>query len=430
MQEHYRKAVLGIALCWLGAAAAIPAMAQTNTVAGVTPGQFSVNESGAATYRIPIEVPPGVAGMEPKLELAYNSQGGNGLLGMGWNLSGLSTISRCPRTMAIDSFRGALKFDMNDRYCMDGQRLILVSGTYGVAGSEYRTELDSFSRITASGTAGNGVASFTVQTKAGLTMEYGNTADSRIEAQGKATVRVWALNKISDVKTNYLTVSYYKSADSSVYAPLTVGYDGNVVNIEYETTRPDRIQGYMAGSLVQVDRRISHIKTHAKGSSDVVFDYRISYTGGATVQRSVIANISRCERNGNCLPGLALAIGNTATVGFTSSSTHLANLSDSAFVHGVGDAGLRVVDLNGDGLPDLLHLGYFVNGEFGGGLIRRAFINTGTGFVRNDAYVSGVSDSAFTHTYSRDGGLRVVDLNGDGLPDLLHLGYFVNGEWG
>ncbi len=64
---------------------------------------------------------------------------------------------------------------MNDRYCMDGQRLVLVSGTYGAAGSEYRTELDSFSRIVASGTAGNGVASFTVQTKAGLTMEYGNT---------------------------------------------------------------------------------------------------------------------------------------------------------------------------------------------------------------------------------------------------------------
>jgi hypothetical protein len=429
MRRRYREAMM-IALCWLGAAAAIPAMAQTTAVAGTTPGHFSVNESGAATYRIPIQVPPGVAGMEPKLELAYNSQGGNGLLGMGWNLSGLSTINRCPRTMALDSFRGAVKFDMNDRYCMDGQRLILVSGTYGVAGSEYRTELDSFSKIVASGTAGNGVASFKVQTKAGLTMEYGNTADSRIEAQGKTTVRVWALNKVSDVKTNYLTVSYYKSADSSVYAPLTVGYDGNVVNIEYETTRADRIQGYMAGSLVQVDRRISHIKTYAKGSSDLVFDYKIGYTGGATVQRSVIANISRCERNGNCLSGLALTIGNTATVGFTSSSAHLANLSDSAFVHGVGDAGLRVVDLNGDGLPDLLHLGYFVNGEFGGGLIRRAFINTGTGFVRNDAYVNGVSDSAFTHTYSRDAGLRVVDLNGDGLPDLLHLGYFVNGEWG
>ncbi len=96
-------------------------------------------------------------------------------------------LAAAPAPWRIDNFRGGVNFDMNDRYCMDGQRLILVSGTYGVAGSEYRTELDSFSKIVASGTAGNGVASFTVQTKAGLTMEYGNTADSRIEAQGKTT---------------------------------------------------------------------------------------------------------------------------------------------------------------------------------------------------------------------------------------------------
>ncbi|RTL57720.1 MAG: hypothetical protein EKK46_02610, partial [Rhodocyclaceae bacterium] len=42
-------------------------------------GQFSVNETGAATYTVPIQVPPGTAGIEPKLALSYNSQTGNGL---------------------------------------------------------------------------------------------------------------------------------------------------------------------------------------------------------------------------------------------------------------------------------------------------------------------------------------------------------------
>ncbi|EJL83318.1 virulence plasmid B protein, partial [Polaromonas sp. CF318] len=120
--------ILRCAALWLLGAGLGLAQAQTTTVAGTTPGQFSVNESGAATYRIPIQVPPGVAGMEPKLELAYNSQGGNGLLGMGWSLSGLSAIGRCPRTMAVDGVRGGVNLDMNDRYCLDGQRLILVSG--------------------------------------------------------------------------------------------------------------------------------------------------------------------------------------------------------------------------------------------------------------------------------------------------------------
>ncbi len=175
---------------------------------GSTPGEFSVSPSGAATYTIPLQVPPGVAGMAPRLALVYSSQGGNGMLGMGWGLSGLSAITRCPQTRAQDGNMSGVNFDMNDRFCLDGQRLIVISGNYGAAGSEYRTELDSFSKIIANGQVGNGPASFTVKTKSGLTMEYGTTTDSFIEATGKPTARVWAQSKVSDVKGNFYTVSY------------------------------------------------------------------------------------------------------------------------------------------------------------------------------------------------------------------------------
>src|SRR5262245_43843546 len=123
----------------LGAVALVTAapLAFAQTGAGSTPGSFRVTEGGAAEYRIPIRVPPGVAGLEPELALVYNSQAGNGLLGVGWQLEGLSAITRCPRTVAQDGVRRGIKYDSSDRYCLDGQRLVAVAGSYGENGTEY-----------------------------------------------------------------------------------------------------------------------------------------------------------------------------------------------------------------------------------------------------------------------------------------------------
>src|SRR5437867_2920998 len=100
------------------------------TAAGFTPSSFRVTDSGAAEYRIPIRVPPGIAGMEPKLALVYNSQGPNASAGMGWSLEGLSAITRCPKTGAQDGVADsrAVSYTSEDRYCLDGQRLLAPSG--------------------------------------------------------------------------------------------------------------------------------------------------------------------------------------------------------------------------------------------------------------------------------------------------------------
>ena len=405
--------VLVPAILQMASLLACVAHAQTGTVAGFTPNQLSVSEGGAATYRIPIQVPPGVAGMEPKLELAYNSQGGNGLLGMGWSLSGLSTIGRCPRTMAVDGVRGGVNFDVNDRYCLDGQRLILISGTYGVAGSEYRTELDSFSKIVASGTAGNGVASFTVQTKAGLTMEYGNTADSRIEAQGKTSVRVWAINKISDVKTNYMTFSYVEDNANGDYYPGRIDYSGNTsggqspamsVRFSYEA-RSDNNPGYQGGSVIKVTKRLISLKTYI--GEAVADDNKLVYEMGGATKRSRLKTYTKCDAQGNCFAPTTLNWSEIAT-GLAQASGGLAMAYNFGGLHNYVNI---PADLNGDGKSDLLSVHTGTDG-----LYAYAAIGRGDGTFEPGMGGQLSSDNfGSTTAYTK----LLGDFNGDGKTDIL-----------
>jgi hypothetical protein len=65
------------------------------------------------------------------LSLTYNSGAGNGLVGVGWNLSGLGIISRCPKTVAQDGVTQGVQLTAADEYCLDGNRLRKVFGTQG-----------------------------------------------------------------------------------------------------------------------------------------------------------------------------------------------------------------------------------------------------------------------------------------------------------
>ena len=56
---------------------------------GEVPLQYGVSGSGARTYSVPILTAPDVK-YAPSLSLSYNSQGGHGYGGYGWDIGGLS----------------------------------------------------------------------------------------------------------------------------------------------------------------------------------------------------------------------------------------------------------------------------------------------------------------------------------------------------
>jgi len=203
-----------------------PAFAVTALV-GATPGSSAVNQNTA---------PPGTAGMVPRLALSYDKQVQNDLLGVGWSVSGLSLIQRCGGTIALDGVKGGVNYNADDRFCLDGQRLVVINSDVAVPGcpantesTEYRTEKESFTKIVSyrdSTFTGIGPQFFKVTSKSGTLMEYGVSNDASIKAQGKTTVRLWALNKIHDTKGNYLTISYFEGNANGEFRPIRIDYCG------------------------------------------------------------------------------------------------------------------------------------------------------------------------------------------------------------
>src|SRR5688572_11379885 len=120
------RAFLAFAVCLFAG----EAVSQT-VAAGAIDGSFSVDGNGAANYTIEIAVPPAPNESDPSLKLVYDNQQTDGVVGVGWQIDGLTQIQRCGRTVPIEGVRGGVNWDANDRYCLGGIRLIAVQGRDG-----------------------------------------------------------------------------------------------------------------------------------------------------------------------------------------------------------------------------------------------------------------------------------------------------------
>ena len=117
-----------------------------------TQGKLEISNNGQATYTLPIALPPSILSVGPTINLNYTSSQMGGIAGQGWNINSISAISRIATRTDIDGFIDGVDFDSNDKLALDGQRLLLVSGTYFEVGSVYQTEVLSNCKIELLGT--------------------------------------------------------------------------------------------------------------------------------------------------------------------------------------------------------------------------------------------------------------------------------------
>ncbi len=342
---------------WSFTTAAIAAVPDhPGTDSGYTQVETGVSDTGAAQISIPIVVSPGTAGMQPKLSINYSSQGGNGPLGVGFSLSGLSTISRVGRTVAQDGVKGGVNFDANDRFALDGQRLISINGADGADGTEYRLEFDPTSRIRSYGTEGSGPQRWEVETKAGLKMEFGLNTTSRIKPESSTSVLIWAIERITDTASNSMSFSYDDTARQRGEMLVTaIAYSDNSasglaanqrVAFEYED-RPESSLKFVGGFAIRSLKRLHSIRTSAGNPSEEVRSYLLTYASSTTQLISVTES-----KGSTTLAGVQFEWPNLAPVTFyRANQSVVPPLTGDDLRNGM----LHLfVDVNQDGYTDVL----------------------------------------------------------------------------
>ena len=389
-----------------------PTPAATGSVIGTLGGEFSVNANGAATYSIELEVPPGTAGTAPVLEIVYNSQGSEGVLGQGFTLTGVSSITRCAASNRLDGFFGSIYFDQRDRFCLDGQRLIKVSGGggYQAPNSVYHTEQETWTKVMALGSCGSGPCSFVVWNKDGTRLDFGATANSRVALGNRLEVAAWMITQSADVTGNTVTVSYQQHPAALQIQPAEIRYTANTsagvaakrsVTFTYEP-RTDAIGKYVGGYLFKQEERLRQIRTAVDGSP--VMTYVFSYTYSAGTGRSLLANIQKCSAAGDCYPPTVFNWQAEAN-SVVSPNTDPRGLLRTNWCTESG-ATIGWMDFNADGRPD-------VHCDTPSG-IHRVLLSTGTGLISPNASPDGVIKTSWAI-----GTLTTwIDFNGDGKGDL------------
>ncbi|MHB8743911.1 MAG: FG-GAP-like repeat-containing protein [Sulfuricaulis sp.] len=439
-----------------------PARDSVSDSVGATLANFRVDEGGNSTYSIPIQIPPGTAGVAPKLSLSYNSRLPNGVMGPGWSIAGSSQITRCRQTREdgdflngttpVDGNPPPVNFTSTDRYCMDGVRLMLLTTSatgYGADQSLYSPENDPSTLVTAHvSNAAAGPDTFTVQRKDGTTSTYGNTSASTSATitatlPSASSVNVnWNLARMQDSTGNYIDY-LYKSHPSGTTFPFSsaavefvlsqVNYTGHAtspvslpyasVTFNYTTQPIGQVRlGYQAGVAFLQSQQLASVSVTNNGT--MMRYYALAYqtsASGSGLQQ--LSQVQECRDNYRtvCFPATT----------FAWSQANYSYVADTVQTNGPSFnniVGYKIADIDGDGRQDLV---YALDGDSncpGVSAIYVGFLDQTASHQMTLVTFNQKPTCSLIDLANNDQAWYLVDYNGDGRADLM-MGGAAGSNW-
>lgn len=254
---------------------------------GEIPIQSGVTPTGGRTYTVPIAVPEGI-GHTPQISLVYNSQQGGNIAGEGWNISGLSSISRCNKSIYYDGTTAGISIS-NEEFLLDGQRLIPV---------EYDGENLCFQSV-----QGNIKATATVSDYLiiGFKVLYPDGRIGEYTSMDEGLLS-YPLTKLTDIDGNSINYTYSCTDNTPLIESITYNTYAQIA-FTYES-RPDVKTSYVNGHKYVSSKRLK--KVSCKWENVALDEYTLSYT--ATNYHSLLTQIDY-SREGSSLNPLIFSYG-------------------------------------------------------------------------------------------------------------------------
>lgn len=328
--------------------------------------------SGSGAFSIPIQLPSGPTGFAPGLSLNYHTGNGNGIIGIGWKLSGPTMISRNmdqglpfyidgPNGID-DDFDGTIDNPEEiDRFSgVDLEELLPLAD--GSLRSENESSFSRYRRV------GDG---WLLQERSGIQHEFGNTGSARLENNARRFA--WLLQRTTDTNGNAAEYSYNTASGSpgqkylrEVRWARPQAFYAAVFT--YDSSRPDVHADFKSGFEVRTGLRLTRIDVIAQGlppsptalvgdfNEDGIPDSLIRRYGLEYEDPALVSRLSRVTMFGadgvTALPSITFQYTDWTPPDKVTSSFTLSSGDPSV---GLNSSDVELIDMNQDGLPDLLH---------------------------------------------------------------------------
>lgn len=253
-----------------------------------------------------------------------------------------------------------------------------------------------------------------VSDKSGMSYTFGISTSTRQDSPDGTKVFKWMLERMQDSNGNFVKYEYHKNL--GIIFPSKILYTGHgqdfwtsQITINGDPNpRPET--SFKTGFQVTSNFRVKEIIVQAHDTSR---SYILNYATGDNGARNILASIE--ETTLGYPPSTQIILPPTTFESNTTDPYWRRQQWDfpETFVSCwfCDDNGSRLVDVNGDGLADIIRYSQTNIAS------KNTYINNGNGgFDANSNWLSPVPFSF----NGRDSGARLIDVNGDGLVDITY----------